>query len=233
MAAKSKAPLVDLNRATRDDLVTVAGLKPAVADAVLSRRDAVGSFVSHDALQGAEGINEQVLEVIRSSTQVLAEQGAKGLETGSTATTEAAATMEGAVAETVEATASAAREAAEMAGRIGTTSAAAAGNIIQDQAALARKASAGAGQAGTMAAQTGRRMGEAIADRGASVARTSTDLTAAWIAFWPEQMREGWQTAMALTRCRSLPEVIEVQTRFWQASMDRSRQLFRTALPSV
>jgi DNA uptake protein ComE-like DNA-binding protein len=51
-------PLVDLNTATRDDLVKVPGVTPELADKLLAHREANGAFASRDDARPVLGLDD-------------------------------------------------------------------------------------------------------------------------------------------------------------------------------
>lgn len=51
-------PLIDVNTATKDDLVKLPGLTPALAERLVSHRTAKGPFASRDAVRAALGVDE-------------------------------------------------------------------------------------------------------------------------------------------------------------------------------
>ncbi len=56
---------VDLNRATRSDLIQVPGIGPGLADRILSHRDSRGKFGHVDELAGVNGIGPATLDKLR------------------------------------------------------------------------------------------------------------------------------------------------------------------------
>ncbi len=55
----------DLNRVTREELLTIPNIGPALADRILARRDEVGSFSALEDLQGITGITPAVIGRLR------------------------------------------------------------------------------------------------------------------------------------------------------------------------
>ena len=58
---------LDLNAATRDELLAVPGFtnRPAVVDRILARREERGGFTSEEDLQGIQGLTPQMLNALR------------------------------------------------------------------------------------------------------------------------------------------------------------------------
>ncbi|NLC65571.1 MAG: hypothetical protein GX752_01355 [Clostridium sp.] len=62
----SENELIDLNKATKDDLVKVPGIGPQTADNILNYREEFGSFKNVEDLLNVNRIGEKTLEKIRS-----------------------------------------------------------------------------------------------------------------------------------------------------------------------
>lgn len=65
----STADKIRLNQATVEDLVTLTGIGPSKAEAIISYRDEAGSFKDVDDLLNVSGIGEKTLEAIRDELQ--------------------------------------------------------------------------------------------------------------------------------------------------------------------
>ena len=214
--ARVKEPVVDINRATRKELIEIAGLPEAIADAVLLRRNEAGRFVSHDALQGVAGINEGALERIRATTKIMNEAGKEALE------------ISAAVSETARATA---QEGTKRMAEMPTELRDNVEDFARAQAGLAQAVVKDTAKVSGMATDAGRRFGAEMSERASDVTQRSTKLNAAWMSYWPEQIGDAWQTSVAMTRCRSLPEMMQLQTKFWQSSIERGTRLFAPVFP--
>jgi len=59
------AKLIDLNRATKEDLMTLPGIGPALAGRILEDRDSKGAFQSVEDLMRIRGIKEKTMEKLR------------------------------------------------------------------------------------------------------------------------------------------------------------------------
>ncbi len=64
------AAAVDLNTATKDDLVALSGIGPAKAQAILDYRAQHGGFKSVDELKSVKGIGTKQLEKLRPEISV-------------------------------------------------------------------------------------------------------------------------------------------------------------------
>lgn len=73
-AEKAQKAKVDLNKATRDDLIALPGIGPAAADAILKYRKERGRFGKLDELAEVGGIRPQTLEGVRAHL-ILSGQG--------------------------------------------------------------------------------------------------------------------------------------------------------------
>lgn len=56
---------IDLNRATKEDLMTLPGIGPALAERILENRESKGPFQSVEDLMRIRGIKEKTLEKLR------------------------------------------------------------------------------------------------------------------------------------------------------------------------
>lgn len=56
---------VDLNRAERSELLSIPGIGPGLADAILTHRQSHGQFAQVDDLQGVKGIGGKTLDKVR------------------------------------------------------------------------------------------------------------------------------------------------------------------------
>ena len=75
-AAQLAAAAVDLNTATREELIAVNGIGPARAQAILDYRAQHGTFKSVDELKDVKGIGARRFETLKSEFTV-APTGAK------------------------------------------------------------------------------------------------------------------------------------------------------------
>ena len=71
-AALSSHAAVNLNTASRDELVTVPGIGPAKAQAILDHRKTHGPFKSVDDLKQVKGFRDKLVERLRPELTVAA-----------------------------------------------------------------------------------------------------------------------------------------------------------------
>jgi competence protein ComEA len=70
LASQVALAAVDLNTATKDDLVALSGIGPAKAQAILDYRTEHGSFKSVDELKSVKGIGSKQFEKLRPDLTV-------------------------------------------------------------------------------------------------------------------------------------------------------------------
>jgi len=69
-AKQSRKGLIDLNRATEQDLDTLPGIGPQLAERIMEYRRSVGAFHSSEELRAVKGIGKKKFERIRSLVTV-------------------------------------------------------------------------------------------------------------------------------------------------------------------
>lgn len=67
---RSRKGLLDLNRATEQDLDTLPGIGPQLAERIMEYRRSVGAFHSSEELRAVKGIGKKKFERIRSLVTV-------------------------------------------------------------------------------------------------------------------------------------------------------------------
>jgi competence protein ComEA len=72
---KSGKGLLDLNRATEQDLDTLPGIGPQLAERIMEYRRSVGAFHSSEELRAVKGIGKKKFERIRSLVTVTPDAG--------------------------------------------------------------------------------------------------------------------------------------------------------------
>ena len=64
-SAQAEQGKLDLNTATREELMTLSGIGEKTADAILAYREGMGSFISVEELLSVKGFGEKKLNAIR------------------------------------------------------------------------------------------------------------------------------------------------------------------------
>ncbi len=72
LASHAAFAAVDLNTATKDDLVALSGIGPAKAQAILDYRSQHGGFKSVDELKSVKGIGAKQFEKLKPELSVAA-----------------------------------------------------------------------------------------------------------------------------------------------------------------
>ena len=245
MADRAKTDKVDLNTASRDELVAVPGIGDAGADAIVKYRQQHGRFNNIDDLVSVPGIGEATLEHARAHLTA-----SRKADNGDAAAKKAA-----------EKPAESARRAEESGGgrqqqqqqqqhrgEENGGAQRAAQQAARQTAAVAREATETGAEvtrrAGQQAVETGaeaaRRAGETVtggneqfltlsregvesmARAGQLMLEGTSELSRVWISFWNEQLTEGMEAMRALAGCRTWHEALDVQGEFTRASFERA-----------
>jgi competence ComEA-like helix-hairpin-helix protein len=206
----ARARKVDLNAASREELVEVAGLRPAIADAVLKRREERGPFSSIDELTDIPGVGPASVEQIRGNVTVGKQTGEEEREPARAATDTAKAATD-----TAKAGVEAADEATQRAA--GT-----AREVTESGVEAARRAGEAVVTGSARLAEQGRQQAEEMTELGVkAMGGDPSEFAQRWLAFWTEQSSESFKTMLALGMCRSWQEAIEIQSEFVKSSMQR------------
>jgi competence ComEA-like helix-hairpin-helix protein len=236
----------DLNRADRDELVSLRGIGPAAAESILNQRGDRGGFKSLDELSDVTGLGAQAVQNLRKrftisgkragAAEPASKGAAKASETSPRTTEE---TAKRAVEIAGETTRRSADTAAEIAGR--------SADVAGDAGKRTIEAAARTGKAGMEAlervgdrASEGLRSADPPATRGydelASQGTDGLDAMAAsgsalfdtmqalhreWLSFAQAQFSESIEAGWEFARCRSPKDLLDVQMRYARSSTDR------------
>src|SRR3954454_1728074 len=209
-------PKLNVNDVTRDQLVETAGLRPAVADALLEFRDKHGGKIEGpDALGELPGVGPATLDQLRDvldfrdkGERDKGEKGGNGSDKGGNgAEREIRQTTE----RTTEAAASVARSGAK----------------------VAREATETGAQATTTAAATALRrfertagaFGEAQRETAQRSAEATAELGRLFVELLSEQTRHNLEVATAFGRVANWGEIARLQSEFVRESFERLNRL--------
>ena len=204
-------PKLNVNDATREQLVETAGLRPAVADALLEYRARHGGKIaSPEALGELPGVGPATLDQLRDVLD-FRDKGEKGGNGSDKGGRDGEREVRQATERTADAAASAARggarvarEATEAGARV-TTEAARGGLRLVEQTA---------GAFGEVQRETARRSAEATAELG----RLFVELLS-------EQTRHNMEVATAFGRVANWGEIARLQGEFVRESFERLNRL--------
>jgi competence protein ComEA len=210
---------VNINEATREELVDAAGLRPELADAIISFRDERGKVTRADELDEVQGVGPATLEQLR-----------KALTFGETADEKAERERAKAAQETERS----ARETAER-------TADAAASTLRSTVETGRGAAKAGAEAASSTAQGGlqlvQRTAGAMSEVQREAARQSTEGTAElgklWIELLNEQTRHNLAVAAALSKAVDWEEVVRVQSEYMRGAIERANELNRRYLEIV
>ncbi|MSP84873.1 MAG: helix-hairpin-helix domain-containing protein [Flavobacteriaceae bacterium] len=68
---KEKIEFLDINKATKEDLIKVYGIGPALSDRILKLKDLLGGFVSMEQMNDVWGLSPEVIENLNKNFKVL------------------------------------------------------------------------------------------------------------------------------------------------------------------
>ena len=68
---KEKIVVVDMNRATREDLIKIYGIGEAISLRILKQKEALGGFVSMEQMQDVWGLSSEVIENLNAHFKII------------------------------------------------------------------------------------------------------------------------------------------------------------------
>ena len=205
---------VNVNSASREDLVNVAGLRPEIADAVLEFRRKHHRITDAQALGELPGVGPATVEQLRQALD-FADKDGSGSDRVKAGEKEAGRSAERATEAASPAArggAEAARQAAEGGARVASTAAREGTEIVR--------------RVFGAAAETER---EALG----RAAEGTAELGRLWVELLGEQTRHNVQVAAALSQAVRWDEVAQAQSEFVRASLERLQELNRRYLEIV
>jgi Helix-hairpin-helix motif len=201
-------PKLNVNDATREQLVETAGLRPAVADALLEyRAKHGGKITSPEALGELSGVGPATLDQLREVLDFRDKGGNGHDKPGREAEREVRQTTEKAA----EATTAVARSGAKVAREVTETGAQATTAATRSGLQLVERT---AGAFGEVQRETAQRSAEATAELG----RLFVELLS-------EQTRHNMEVATAFSRSANWGEIARLQGEFVRASFERVNRL--------
>ena len=231
---------VNVNKASREELVEVAGLRPVVAEAVLKARDE-----HHGRIPNVDALRESLREV-RGVGSATLDQLADALSFGAAATHEAAektaevahtAARNGAEAakagaEVARQTTDVARQATEKTAEVAQATARQTTEAVRQGTEAVRQGAEKTAEVTSIMARSGVEAAQRVADRVAQTeqavaARSSeaaTDLSQLVVHLMNEQLQANVETLQALARARTWREAVELQSDFFRANVERATE---------
>ena len=236
----------DLNRADRDELVSVRGIGPAAAESILKHRGDRGGFKSLDELSDVTGIGAQTVQNLRERF-IISGKRAGAAESASKGEAKAPATSPRTTEERarrgVEFTADTTRRSADTAAEIGGRSTDVAGDAgkrtseaaaetgkavmealerVGDKSREAlRSAASPASRGYDELASQGTDGLDAMAASSRALFDTMQELHREWLSFAQAQFSESMEAGREFARCQSPRDLLEVQMRYARSSADR------------
>ena len=221
---------VNVNTATREQFVEVAGLKPQVADAILRlRTEHGGKIAGLDALKDLPRTAGATMDQLRDTLEF-------GVQVAQDVTKKAGETAQKG-AEIASFAAKSGADVASFAAKSGADVASSAAKSGSDVASFAAKSGADAAkqaadrtaEAGQQVARAGADMAHramaAVGDAEKQVARRSTeaatDVSQLFVSLVKEQMEHNVEVMKSLARVRNWREALDVQNAYLRASIER------------
>jgi phasin family protein len=240
---KTRNAKSDLNRADRDELMSVPGIGPAAAESILKDRGDRGGFHSLDELSEVTGVGAQTVQNLRERFAI---SGKRAGAAGSASKLEAKApasnprtTARRGVEFAADTTRRSAETAAEIAGRSADVAGAAGKRTIEAAAQTGkagmealerigdksregrRSAASPAGRGYDELASQGADGLDAMAVSGRALFDTMQELQREWLSFAQAQFSESIEAGREFARCRSPRDLLDVQMRYTRSSADR------------
>jgi competence ComEA-like helix-hairpin-helix protein len=200
---KQRLSKVNVNSASREDLVNIAGLRPDLADAVLGFRRQHGRITDVQALEELPGIGPATLDQLRKTLD-FADKGGNG--------SDQAGRDERGTTETTHKAAEATRQTATEGARVAEATAREGVEIVHSVFGAA--------------AETEREVVSRSAEGVAELGRL-------WMDLLSDQTRHNLEIATSLGRAVRWDEVLRTQSEFVRASLERLNELNRRYLEIV
>ena len=70
-AQKEKIVVIDMNRATKEDLIKIYGIGEAISLRILKQKEALGGFVSMEQMQDVWGLSSEVIENLNAHFKIM------------------------------------------------------------------------------------------------------------------------------------------------------------------
>jgi len=205
---------VNVNSASRDDLVNVAGLRPEIADAVLEYRRKHHKITDAQALEELPGVGPATVEQLRQALD-FADKGGSGHARAGTDEKEAGRSAEratGAASPAARGGAEATRHGVESGARVASATA-------REGAEVVRRVFGAA-------AETEREVASRAAEGAGELGRL-------WVDLLGEQARQNVRVVAALAQAVRWDEVARAQDEFVRVSLERLHELNRRYLEIV
>jgi DNA uptake protein ComE-like DNA-binding protein len=85
---KEKTVILDINQASKEDLIKIYGVGEAISDRILKQKEALGAFVSMDQMQDIWGLSPEVLTQLNSHFKTLTSTLVKKIDINNTSVKE-------------------------------------------------------------------------------------------------------------------------------------------------
>ncbi len=200
-------PKLNINDATREELVEKTGLRPELADAILEFRGKHGKITDVEALDELHGVGPVTLQQLRTTLAFSDRREKAGTANGGDKAQEREKDTRETAVKTAQVVSSAARGSVK---------------VARDTAEAGAQASSSMARGGLQLVE---RTAGAFGEAQRETAQQSAELGQLFVELLNEQTGHNLQVATAFGRAVSWDEVIQAQSEYMRASFERMNQL--------
>lgn len=218
---------LNVNTASREELVEAAGLRPDLADAILKFRSRHGGKITDvSALEELPGVGPATVEQLRRTLDF--SERRSGGESGHGE--RAGNGSERAAQDSARAT----RETAERAADTVATTARRSAEAGRDAAAAGAETASTAARSGLqLVGKVASGMGDVQRETARQSAEAAAEIGRLWVDLLNEQMRHNLQFAATLRRTVNWDELVQLQSEFVRTSLERLTELNSRYLEAI
>ncbi len=226
-------PKLNINDATREELVEKAGLRPDLADAILEFRGKHGKITDVEVLDELHGVGPVTLQQLRTTLAFSDKREKVGTANGGDKAQEREKDTRETAVKTAQVASPNGSDKAQEREKDAKETAVKTAEVVSSAARGGVKVARDTAEAGAQATSSMARSGLQLVERTAGAfgeaqretAQQSAELGQLFVELLNEQTRHNLQVATVLGGAVSWDEVIQVQGEFMRASFERMNQL--------